>query len=92
MRKSLACVLVWAEAAAGGGARAGVLTAWDASTVTALQALGLSSPLQSRLLAIVRSAMFAALAAATCFTSGITRLWSDQIRAFMAANGLPALR
>jgi len=88
MRKSLACVLVWAEAAAGGGARAGVLTAWDASTVTALQALGPSSSLQSHLLAIVHLAMFEAVAATTCFR----RLWSDQIRAFMAANGLPALR
>jgi hypothetical protein len=62
MRLLLACALLVAGLVCGAGpARADVVTDWNATAVTAVQALGPSTPIQSRALAIVHLAMFDAL-------------------------------
>jgi hypothetical protein len=62
MRLLLACALLVAGLICGAGpARADVITDWNATAVTAVQALGPSTPIQSRALAIVHLAMFDAL-------------------------------
>jgi hypothetical protein len=62
MRILLACALLAAGLVCGAGpARTDVVTDWNATAVTAVQALGPSTPIQSRALAIVHLAMFDAL-------------------------------
>ena len=54
MRRFLACALLAVGSVCGAGAaRADVVTDWNATAVTAVQALGASTPIQSRALAIV---------------------------------------
>jgi hypothetical protein len=62
MRRFLACALLAVGSVCGASAaRADVVTDWNATAVTAVQALGPSTPIQSRALAIVHLAMFDAL-------------------------------
>src|SRR5258708_29486254 len=64
MRMLLGCALLAVCQVCGtGSACADVVTDWNADAVTAVQALGPSTPIQSRALAIVHLAMFDALAA-----------------------------
>ena len=61
MRKLLAWLLLLSGAATASAAHADIVSDWNATAVTTVQALGPSTPLQSRALAIVHLAMFDAL-------------------------------